>query len=55
VGDGDTIFSSASPDYLDRTFGNSLGVRRVEGSKLFWPEEQPDMVAEEALRLWASG
>ena len=51
-GTGDTIFSPASPDYLDRSFGNSLGVRRLEGSKLFWPEERPDIVAEEARRLW---
>lgn len=21
-------------------------------SKLFWPEERPDVIAEEALRLW---
>ena len=51
-GTGDTIFSPASPDYLDRSFGNSLGVRRLEGSKLFWPEERPDVVAEEARKLW---
>lgn len=51
-GTGDTIFSSASPDYLDRTFGASRGVRRLQGSKLFWPEEQPGVIAEEARRLW---
>lgn len=51
-GMGDTIFSPASPDYLDRSFGNSRGVRRLEGSKLFWPEERPDVIAEEARRLW---
>ena len=33
-------------------FGNSRGVRRIAGSKLFWPEERPDIIAEEALRLW---
>jgi len=49
---GDTIFSPASPDYLDRAFGASRGVRRLAGSKLFWPEERPDVVAEEARRLW---
>ena len=52
-GMGDTIFSPESPDYLDRTFGNSRGVRRLERSKLFWPEERPDVIAEEARRLWA--
>ena len=53
-GMGDTIFSPASPDYLDRSFGNSRGVRRLEGSKLFWPEERPDVIAEEARRLWGA-
>ena len=52
-GMADTIFSSSSPDYLDRTFGNSRGVRRLADSKLFWPEERPDVVAEEALGLWS--
>lgn len=53
-GMGDTIFSPASPDYLDRSFGNSRGVRRLEGSKLFWPEERPGVIAEEARRLWGT-
>ena len=48
----DTIFSPESPDYLDRTFGNSQGLRRLPGRKRFWPEEVPDMIAEEALWLW---
>ena len=52
-GTADTIFSPSGPDYLDRTFGNSRGVRRLEGSKLFWPEERPDVIAEEARRLWS--
>ena len=51
-GMGDTIFSSASPDYLDQTFGNSRGIRRLPRQKLFWPEELPGVVAEEASRLW---
>jgi haloalkane dehalogenase len=51
-GTADTIFSPASPDYLDRTFGNSRGVRRLDGMKLFWPEELPEVIAEEARRLW---
>jgi len=49
---GDTIFSPASAAYLDKAFGNSRGVRRLGRGKLFWPEEQPDVVAEEAKRLW---
>lgn len=51
-GTGDDIFSAASPGYLDRTFGNSRGVRLVPGAKLFWPEEFPDVLAEEARKLW---
>jgi haloalkane dehalogenase len=52
-GTGDDIFSAAMPDYLDRTFGNSRGVRRVPGAKLFWPEEFPEIIAEEARLLWS--
>jgi haloalkane dehalogenase len=48
----DRIFSTKSPDYLDRTLGNSRGVRMLAGYKLFWPEERPDIVAEEARQLW---
>jgi haloalkane dehalogenase len=53
-GAADTIFSAASPDYLDRTLGASRGVRRLEDRKLFFPEELPDVIAEEALALWGS-
>lgn len=28
-----------------------LGVRQRQGSKLFWPEEHPEVIAEEARRL----
>lgn len=54
-GTGDTIFSAESPDYLSRTFAGSRGVRRVPGAKLFFPEEYPDLIAEEARRLWGVG
>ena len=53
-GTGDPIFSSDSPDYLDRMLPNSRGVRRIEGAKLFFPEEFPDVIAEEARKLWAA-
>jgi pimeloyl-ACP methyl ester carboxylesterase len=52
-GTGDEIFSQSSPDYLDRTLANSRGVRRVPGAKLFFPEEMPELIAEEAMQLWA--
>lgn len=51
-GTGDDIFSQASPDYLGRTLPQSRGVRRVPGGRLFFPEEYPDLIAEEARRLW---
>ncbi|HKE92213.1 MAG TPA: alpha/beta hydrolase [Gemmatimonadales bacterium] len=54
-GTADTIFSSASPDYLARTFGASRGVRRLPGQKLFFPEELPDVIATEARGLWGVG
>jgi pimeloyl-ACP methyl ester carboxylesterase len=52
-GTADAIFSQASADYLDRTLPNSRGVRRIPGAKLFFPEEFPDVIAEEARKLWA--
>jgi haloalkane dehalogenase len=51
-GTGDTIFDPSGPDWLDRTFPRSRGVRRIEGANLFFPEEMPDIIAEEARRLW---
>ena len=54
-GMGDTIFAPENADYLDKAFGNSRGVRRLEKSKLFWPEERPEVIAEEADSLWRRG
>jgi haloalkane dehalogenase len=51
-GMGDTIFSPEAPTYLERTLGHCRGVRRLEGRKLFWPEELPEVIAEEARSLW---
>jgi hypothetical protein len=51
-GTGDDIFSCASAAYLDRLFANSRGVRLLPEAKLFWPEEFPEVIAEEAVRLW---
>jgi pimeloyl-ACP methyl ester carboxylesterase len=52
-GTGDDIFAFADAEYLARTFPRARGIRRVAGGKLFFPEEQPDVIAEEALALWA--
>ena len=53
-GMADDIFAKESPDYLDAILPNSRGVRRLPKAKLFWPEEYPDVVAEEARRLWGA-
>jgi haloalkane dehalogenase len=52
-GTGDIHFAPAWADWLDRTLPGSRGVRLVEGAKLFFPEEYPDLLAEEALVLWS--
>ena len=54
-GAADSIFSPESPGYLDRLLPGSRGVRNVPGARLFFPEEFPDLLAEEARALWASG
>lgn len=51
-GEADPIFSPDSPGYLDRILPESRGVRRIESAKLFFPEEYPDVIAEEARSLW---
>ena len=52
-GTADTIFSAENPGYLDRVLPGSRGVRNVPGARLFFPEEFPDLIAEEARALWA--
>jgi haloalkane dehalogenase len=54
-GSADTIFDPASADWLAHVFPHSLGVRRVDGAKLFFPEEFPDLLAEELRALWKHG
>jgi haloalkane dehalogenase len=51
-GQADNIFSAKSPEYLDHLFPRSRGIRRVPGAKLFFPEEMPDLIVEEARALW---
>ncbi|HEY0333945.1 MAG TPA: alpha/beta fold hydrolase [Stenotrophomonas sp.] len=51
-GMADTIFDARNADYLAHAFGNPRGVRPLQDSKLFWPEERPDVIAEEARALW---
>jgi haloalkane dehalogenase len=53
-GTADVHFDASWADWLDRAFPQSSGVRRVDGAMLFFPEEIPEVVAEEALALWAA-
>jgi pimeloyl-ACP methyl ester carboxylesterase len=48
----DPLFPVEWANFLDQTFRNSRGIRRVEGANLFFPEEMPDLIAEEAIELW---
>lgn len=51
-GTGDTVFSQHTPEYLASILPDFRGTRRVDGAKLFFPEEFPDVIAQEARRLW---
>jgi pimeloyl-ACP methyl ester carboxylesterase len=48
----DKLFGVQWADWLDKNLPGSEGVRRVEDANLFFPEEMPDVIAEEALALW---
>jgi pimeloyl-ACP methyl ester carboxylesterase len=49
----DTLFAVSDARYLDRTMGQSRGIRLVPEGKLFFQEEYPEVIAEEARRLWS--
>lgn len=51
-GAADPLFPVVWAEWLDRTLPESRGVRLVDGGRLFWVEEQPDLLAEEARALW---
>lgn len=53
-GMSDSIFSTRSPDYLASVLPRVTGVRRIREAKLFFPEEYPEVIAEEAQRLDAA-
>jgi haloalkane dehalogenase len=54
-GMSDTIFSPGNPDYLAGILPRVTGIRRIQKAKLFFPEEYPDIIAEEARLLWNRG
>jgi haloalkane dehalogenase len=51
-GMSDSIFSPRNPDYLAGILPQLMGVRRIDQGKLFFPEEYPDIIADEARLLW---
>ena len=53
-GTNDFLFNVSWAEWLNRTLPNSRGIRFVEGAKLFFPEEMPELIAEEARGLWLS-
>jgi pimeloyl-ACP methyl ester carboxylesterase len=53
-GASDIVFPLADAAYLDRIFPRSQGVRQIPKGKLFFQEEFPDVIAEEALHLWGA-
>ena len=52
-GMSDTIFSARNPEYLAGILPRVTGIRRIREAKLFFPEEYPHVIAEEAHLLWA--
>jgi hypothetical protein len=42
-------------DYLAEILRRFTGIRRIDKAKLFFPEEYPDIIAEEAWLLWERG
>jgi len=51
-GTGDALFPAAWAHWLDDALPGSRGVRLVDGANLFFPEEYPEIIVEEALKLW---
>lgn len=49
----DDLFPVETAHWLDRTFSGSRGVRLVDQARLFFPEEYPEIIVEEARKLWA--
>lgn len=48
----DEFFPVRSAEWLDKNLQHSTGIRRLEEANLFFPEEFPDTIAQEARVLW---
>lgn len=53
-GTGDPLFPVEWARWLDEALPQSRGIRFVDGAKLFFPEEFPEIIEAEARRLWAA-
>lgn len=51
-GTGDRIFSPGNVEYLVSVLPRVTGIRKIPDAKLFFPEELPDLIAQEAMTLW---
>ena len=51
-GMSDRIFSPGNIEYLVSVLPRVTGIRKIPSAKVFFPEELPDVIAEEAMRLW---
>ncbi len=51
-GRDDDLFPEVWAHWLDSTFPGSRGIRFLEKARLFFPEEYPDVIVEEARSLW---
>ncbi len=53
-GTKDALFGIEWAEWLNQTLPGSRGIKRVEGANLFFPEEMPELIAEEANALWSA-
>ncbi|MGH8291387.1 MAG: alpha/beta fold hydrolase [Steroidobacteraceae bacterium] len=51
-GMSDEVFSHGNIEYLVSVLPRVTGIRKIAGAKLFFPEENPDVIAWEATTLW---
>ena len=51
-GTADPLFPTPWAQWLDEALPQSRGIRFVQGAKLFFPEEYPEIIATEARTLW---
>jgi haloalkane dehalogenase len=51
-GTADPVFDRSWATWLDKTLPGSRGIRWIDRGRLFFPEELPQLVADEVRRLW---